>query len=195
MLPLDETFRLMEQFRKDAVVVACEENERLWNALSRRKELDIPFPDAVGQGISLGLGIALAQPQRKVVVLDTDGGLLANLGSMATVSGKEPPNLCHFLVQDGVYAYKGGVPIPNINKISFASMARGAGYTSVYEFQDLEELALQIEEVMQAPGPVFVCLKVKPDPALTADFPDYDGGEAMRRAFQTVKEVLERERP
>ena len=106
------------------------------------------------------------------------------------MAGKEPANLCHFVVEDGIYAYRGGVSIPNIGKLSFVNLAKGAGYASVYEFNDLEELALQIEEVMKAPGPVFVCLKVKPDPDLTLDFPDYDGGEGLRKAIATVKEVL-----
>ncbi|MBI2171059.1 MAG: hypothetical protein HYU30_03415 [Chloroflexi bacterium] len=194
MISLEDGLRLIERFRQGAVVVACEENGRPWASVSRHQQLDIPFPDVVGKGVSLGLGIALARPDKKVVVVDTDGGLLASLGAMATVAGKEPANLCHFLVEDGIYAYKGGLPIPNIGKISFTNLAKGAGYASVYEFRDIEDLALQIEEVMQAPGPVFVCLKVRPDPSLVADFPDYDGGEGFRKAVQTVKEVLAKER-
>jgi hypothetical protein len=194
MIPLEDGLRLIERFRQDAVVVACEENGRPWANVSRHQELDIPFPDVVGKGVSLGLGIALARPDKKVVVVDTDGGLLANLGAMATVAGKEPANLCHFVVEDGIYAYKGGLPIPNIGRISFTNLAKGAGYASVYEFRDIEDLALQIEEVMAAPGPVFVCLKVTADPSMVADFPDYDGGEGFRTAIQTVKEVLANER-
>ncbi|MBI4310693.1 MAG: thiamine pyrophosphate-binding protein [Chloroflexi bacterium] len=195
MIPLEEGLRLIERFRNSAVVVACEENGRPWADLSHDKGLDLPFPDALGKGVSLGLGIALARPDKKVVVVDTDGGLLANLGALATVAGKEPANLCHFVVEDGIYAYRGGVAIPNIGRISFANLARGAGYTSVYEFKDLEEFALQIEEIMQAPGPVFVCLKVKPDMSLVADFPDFDGGEGLRKAIHTVREVLAQSAP
>ena len=195
MIPLDEALRLIEQFRQEAVVVSCEENCRPWEAVTRNKELDLPFPDVVGKGISLALGIALARPDKKVVVVDTDGGLLTNLGALTTVAGKEPPNLFHFLVEDGVYAYKGGVAIPNIGRLSFANIARGAGYASVYEFKDIEELALQIEDVMKAQGPVFVCLKVKADPALVADFPDYDGGEGLRKAIETVRDQLAKSAP
>ncbi len=195
MILLEDGLRLIERFRKDAVVIACEENGRPWGDVSHKKELDIPFPDAVGKGVSMGLGIALARPDRKVVVVDTDGAVLSNLGALATVAGKEPDNLYHFVVEDGIYAYRGGVQIPNMGRISFAGLARGAGYTSVYEFKDIEDLALQIEEVMQAPGPVFVCLKVKPDLALVADFPDYDGGEGLRTAIQTVREALAKSPP
>ncbi|MBI4339764.1 MAG: thiamine pyrophosphate-binding protein [Chloroflexi bacterium] len=194
-MSLEDGLRLVERLRQGAVVVTCEENTLPWAKVSRSKELDIPFPDAVGKGVSLGLGIALARPDKKVVVVDTDGALLANLGAMATVAGKEPANLVHFLVQDGIYAFRGGVPIPDIGKLSFASLARGAGYTSVYEFSDLEELALQVEEVMNAPGPVFVCLKVRPDPDMLLDFPDYDGGEGMRKAIATVRELLAQSAP
>lgn len=190
LIRLDDGLRLLERFRKNAVVVACEENSTPWTDLSRNKSLDIPFPDSVGKGVSLGLGIALAQQDRKVVVLDGDGGLLTNLGAMATVAGKEPSNLLHVVAEDGIYAYKGGVPIPNIGRLSFAEMARGAGYTSVFEFEDLEDFALQVEEVMNAPGPVFVCLKTEPDYDALANFPDYDGGEGLRKAIQAVRDEL-----
>ena len=190
MIRLEDGLRLLEQFRQESVVVACEENSSPWTAVSSDKNLDIPFPDAVGKGISLGLGIALARPDKKVMILDSDGGLLTNLGALATVAGKEPQNLIHIVMEDGIYAYKGGVPIPNIGKLSFVKMASGAGYTSVFEFADLEDFAIQIEEVLNTPGPVFVCLKVQPDFDALASFPDYDGGEGLRKAIEAVRDEL-----
>ena len=86
-----------------------------------------------------------------------------NLGSLVTIAGQGPPNLCHFTMENGVYATTGGQPIPNQEGISLATMAKGAGYRAAYEFDDLEEFATRAAEVLNEPGPVFVTIKTDPD--------------------------------
>ena len=117
----------------------------------------------MGKASSFGLGAALAQPNTPVYVLDGDGSLEMNLGTLITIGNKGPENLYHFMLENGVYAYTGGQPIPGGGKVSFAEMAKTAGYAAVFEFEDLEEFTLQIESVLNTKGPVFITVKIVPE--------------------------------
>ena len=117
----------------------------------------------MGKASSFALGLALAQPDLKVFVFDGDGSLLMNLGTLVTIAEKAPRNLYHCVLENGVYAVTGGQPIPGVNKLSFAGMAKEAGYASAFEFDDLEDFASQAEEVLHAEGPVFICFKTVPE--------------------------------
>ena len=68
-----------------------------------------------------------ASPDRRVIVLDGDGSLLMNLGSLVTIAAAAPKNLVHFVCDNGSYEANGGHPIPN-PKVDFAGLARSAGY-------------------------------------------------------------------
>ena len=107
----------------------------------------------------MGLGLALAQPNKRIVVIDGDGSLLMNLGTLATISGKKPRNFIHILIEDGAYTTTGGQPIPAQDKVDFEGLAREAGYSTTYTFTNLEDFASQISRVLTEPGPVFVCLR------------------------------------
>ena len=80
----------------------------------------------MGSASSIALGIALAQPSRKVIVMDGDGSLLMQLGSLVTIAGAAPENLYHFVFENGVYATSGGQPLPAEGRLDFEMMARGA---------------------------------------------------------------------
>ena len=117
----------------------------------------------MGKASSVGLGLALAQPERKVMVLDGDGSLLMNLGTMVTVSDKAPRNFCHVLFDNGVYAVTGGQPVPGAGRADWEALGKAAGYAATFSFDNLEDLTNGIDEVMAATGPVFVHLTIKPE--------------------------------
>ena len=95
-------------------------------------------------------------------MLDGDGSLLMNLGSLVTIAHMAPPNLVHFVFENEVYRTSGGQPIPGVGKISFTGFARAAGYVNVYDFEDVSSLESNLESVMNEVGLVFVCLKIMP---------------------------------
>jgi phosphonopyruvate decarboxylase len=117
----------------------------------------------MGKASSLALGLALAQPDKRVIVFDGDGSLLMNLGSLVTIADKAPENLFHFVMENGVYAVTGGQPVPANGMISWADLAEAAGYNASFEFDDLEDFATRAEEVFSSPGPVFICVKSVPE--------------------------------
>jgi len=131
-----------------------------WPQLSTNPGLDLMFSGAMGKASSVGLGLALAQPDKKIIVLDGDGSLLMNLGSLVTIANMAPPNLIHFVFENEVYRTSGGQPIPCIGKINFIGFAKAAGYANVHKFEDVGSLESNLETVMNEVGPTFVCLKV-----------------------------------
>ena len=161
-----DAVRIVDEHRGDAVIITTMGAGNLRFGLpsvTRREELDFPMMGCMGKASSIGLGLALARPKRKVLVLDGDGSLLMNLGSLVTIGNKAPENLYHFVFENGVYAVTGGQPVPGEGKTSFQGMAREAGYAGAYEFDDTEDLATNIDSVLRQKGPVLIGLKIVPE--------------------------------
>ena len=163
MISIRDAVRIIESHRGDSIVVASQCSRVPWAKVSRRRDLDITFAGCMSKESSVALGIALACPDRKVIVLSGDGELLMNLGTLVTIAGQSPSNLYHFLLRNGVYANTGGQPTPGAGTVDFVGLARDAGYSALYEFDDLESLATEAEAVLAQDGPVFVCLDLEPE--------------------------------
>ncbi len=157
-----EALKVISQHRGNAIVVATMTANQEWPQVSTNLSLDLAFSGVMGKASSVGLGLALARPDKKVIILDGDGSLLMNLGSLVTIANMAPPNLIHFVCENGVYRVSGSQLIPNAGKFSFAALARSAGYANVHEFEDLESLENDVETVINQVGPTFVCLKLPP---------------------------------
>ena len=188
-----DAVRILDEHRGDAVIVTTMNagNVRFGlPSVTKRDELNLPLVNCMGKASSIGLGLALARPERKVLVLDGDGSLLMNLGTLVTISDKAPENLYHFVFDNGVYAVTGGQPVPGEGKTSFRGMASEAGYAAAFEFNDTEELATSIDAVLQQKGPVLVCLKIVPEIENT---PIHLRPPPARKSVQQAKVDLARE--
>jgi phosphonopyruvate decarboxylase len=138
---------------------------------------------AMGLASSHALGLALGCPDRRVIVLDGDGSLLMNLGTLVTAAEAAPGNLYHLVCENGTYEANGGHPIPGRGQVSFAGFARAAGYKSVHEFSDLKIFEQQVGAILSEPGPVFVDLKVEPAGPQERDYSRLHGPH-VRQAFK-----------
>ncbi len=173
--------------RGDAIVVGTMTPNRYWEAVSTDPDLDLPIFGAMGKASSVALGLALACPDRKIVVLDGDGAMLMNLGSLVTIAGQAPENLVQFVFEDGVYQTTGSQPVPGAGRFNLAGMARDAGMAQSYEFSDLEDFASELPAIMKKKGPVFVCLKVD-HPDEPPEFHMGSTGAAMKRLAARLRE-------
>ena len=162
MIDSFEAQKVISQYRNNEIVVNAFTTTIEWAQVSTNPDLDLPSGAAMGKASSLGLGLALAQSSRKVIILDGDGALLMNLGSLVTIANMAPPNLIHFVFENSVYRTTGGQPIPNVGKLSFTGLAKAAGYANVHEVKDLASLENNIETILNQIGPTFVCLKIPP---------------------------------
>ena len=171
MIENSDAVRVLDSNRNGAVIVPTMTANNVSFGLptvTTEEKLDFPLSGCMGKASSVGLGLALAQPGRKIMVLDGDGSLLMNLGTMVTLSSKAPKNLYHFLFDNGVYAVTGGQPVPGSGRADWEEMAKGAGYAATFSFDNLEEFATGIQSVLAAQGPVFVHLSIKPEIENTA---------------------------
>ena len=158
-----DMLKIFQQYRGDAIVVPGRSG-RHWTEISTRPELDLPLGDpAMGGHASFAFGLAMALPDRKVVVFDSEGDLLMSLGTLATIAEHAPRNFYHFLLDNECYATTGGQPVPNARNIAYDAIARGAGYQQAFAFDRLEELAINLSGLLARPGPVFVAMKVVPE--------------------------------
>jgi phosphonopyruvate decarboxylase len=185
-----EATKAINYHRKDALVVATSTALREWSVVSQRRDLDVDLMDCMDRAPGVGLGLSLAQPQRKVLVLDCDATLRTDLGSLATIGQSKPENLVHFVFDDATYLSTDGLPIRGLDNVDFLAMAQGSGYTKTYQFDTLEELFIGLESVMQEPGPVFVLIKVVHDTDLPS-FPE----RTMAQGWATVREALTSQDP
>jgi thiamine pyrophosphate-dependent acetolactate synthase large subunit-like protein len=122
---------------------------------------------SMGMASSVGLGLAIARPDRRVVVLDGDGAALMNLGGMATVGWRRPTNLLWIVLDNGVFQETGQQPIATADRADLAAIARGAGIADAEVVDSLEALVDRIDRALARPGPTLLVAKVEP-----ADVPD-----------------------
>jgi phosphonopyruvate decarboxylase len=183
-MPRDACFRLLAEHRADAIVVPTYTSAFEWMRASP-SPLNFLSVGAMGQASSHALGLALGFPDRKILVLDGDGSLLMNLGSLVTIANAAPKNLVHFVSENGCYEANGGHPIPGRGTVSFAGLARAAGYPHVFEFDGMNRFAAELPAVLKLQGPVFATLKVVAGDPPPQDY-DYIHSAEARRQFKAA---------
>lgn len=186
MMKRDEMLKVLARHRTDEIVVAVYMAAQEWIHISP-SDLNYTFVGAMGQGSSHALGLALGRPDRRVVVMDGDGSLLMNLGTLVTIANAAPKNLVHCVAENGTYETNGSVPIPRAGAVRFADLARAAGYPKTYEFSTLEQWEGELGRILKEDGPIFVDLKIEPGDAYPEDFRrlySVEHRERFRRALE-----------
>jgi thiamine pyrophosphate-dependent acetolactate synthase large subunit-like protein len=156
-----QALRIIAENQTEQVVVTTMSTTREWPADAKRPDLHLPLIGCMGKASSLGLGVALGAPDRQVLVLDGEGSLLMNLGSLVTIASQAPKNLIHFLFDNASYDTSGGQPTPGGEAVDFTGLALRAGYRAGYSIEDLEELRRKLPEILGQDGPTFVTLRVE----------------------------------
>src|ERR1700688_3721256 len=127
MMRIAEALAAFKPHRGDAIVVPGR-GGKFWVELSDNPNLDVPLGDpAMGGHAGFALGLALAQPNRKIVLFDSEGDILMSLGMLTTIAEQAPANFYHFLLDNEVYATTGGQPVPNAKNVKYDTLARRAG--------------------------------------------------------------------
>jgi thiamine pyrophosphate-dependent acetolactate synthase large subunit-like protein len=163
MMHTADMMKAFAPYREDAIVIPGR-GGRYWVDLTTHANLDLPIGDpAMGGHAGFGLGLALAQPNKKVMLFDTEGDLLMSLGMLVTIAEQMPTNLYHFMIDNECYATTGGQPVPNAKNIAYDVMARGAGYPRAFAFDEIDQFSRELPAIVAGPGPVFVACKVFPE--------------------------------
>lgn len=154
-----EALEVVARHRDERIVVTTMTAVGLWPGLSDTP-LDFAYmPSAMGQGPALGLGLALAQPGRGVIVVNGDGSTLMNLGCLATLAA-HPADVYLIVMDNGLYEVTGGQPHAGAGCVDFTLLAQGAGIQRACTFAEASAWAAAAAEALSGPGPVVIVLQI-----------------------------------
>jgi thiamine pyrophosphate-dependent acetolactate synthase large subunit-like protein len=140
---------------------------------------------AMGSSVTVGLGLALAQPERRVLVITGDGEMLMGFGALATVAARKPDNLAIAVIDNEHYGETGMQRTHTSAGVDLAGIARSAGFRETATVRQTAELESAIPILHRVKGPVLVVLKVSSarDPLV---LPPWDGPFLKTRFRQAL---------
>lgn len=139
---------------------------------------------AMGGAVMAGLGLALAQPKRRVLVITGDGEMLMGIGSLATVACEAPKNLAIAVINNGHYGETGMQRAHTARGVDLAGIAKAAGFKSVSTLNSMSAVQRWLPDFHRKAGPVFADIHVAADPA-PMRLPLRDG-TAIKHRFRTA---------
>ncbi len=151
-----EAIDILARGRDGAISVATMQSIAPWHDACQAQTLHVDASQCMGSASSIGLGLAMARPDKKVMVLDGDGSLLMQLGSLVTIAGRSPANLYHFVFANGLHQSTGNQTLPAIGKFDWLALAKGAGYKQALHIEAAEDLIEQLPNIWKMEGPVLI---------------------------------------
>ena len=146
------------------------------------------FIGAMGQAGAFALGLAMAQPDKRVVLFTGDGEMLMGLGVLATIANQAPSNLVILVLDNESYVETGNRPTATAGPTDLEAVARGCGILNTCTIRNDSEVHMLMDVVFDAPGPAFVNAKVVAE-TLPLVLPDsFDGVTAINRFREAAVE-------
>lgn len=153
---------LADGLPEDALVVTALGNASyLWAAMHHRPE-NFYVEDAMGLALPLAVGLAVAQPARRIVAVEGDGAVLMHMGALVTLGAVAPPNLTVLLIQNGVHAASGGQALTN-PALDLAQLCRSAGVGHAANVATPQSFAAALAEAVAAASLYVLALSTEPD--------------------------------
>jgi len=183
----EEVLKVIAAKRGTAICVPTMTTSPAWRTIAPG-DLSIGCVGFMGGASTLGLGLALGCPDRRVIVFDGDGSLCMQLGSLPTIAGVAPRNLTHLLFRNNVYHTSGAQGTPGGEGVDWVMMARGAGYRDAFAVKTLSELEAKLPAILTGEGPVFVELHT----GLAEKTPMTDrGGQPFHQQVESLRSRLQ----
>jgi len=156
---LDATRFLVDQLSDEPIIASCGNPKfDLFTAAEKRKS-NFYMWNSMGMASSIGLGLAMARPDKKVVVLDGDGAILMNLNSLTPAASKAPANLVHIIWDNAQYQITGGQPTHTGGKADIEAIARGAGFRQALTVNTFAAFKEAVSRILSRPGPWILVAK------------------------------------
>lgn len=159
MIRQTEALKALVRHRTEEIVVTAMSPMHEWHTVTNNPDLDLPVV-VMGHAPTVGLGLALAHPERSVWILNGDGSQLMYLSSLATIVHSGVKNIRLFVFQNNVYESSGGQAIPLAERIDFGAIARGLGFRGTHRFNDVNDLESSLPAILRDEGPTLVTLHV-----------------------------------
>ena len=159
MIRADAVAQVAAALAPDALVVAC--NGMIGRELYTRADAATRFYmiGSMGLASSIGLGVALVQPSRTVVVFDGDGNVLMNFGGLASVAAARPGNFHHIVFDNAAHGSTGNQRTIS-DRVPLEEVARAAGYRRTARVGNADELRSALDSWFDAPGPSMLLVTV-----------------------------------
>lgn len=135
---------------------------------------------SMGLASSIGFGLALARPDKDVVVIDGDGSLLMNMGSLVTIFASNPRNLTLIVIDNGAYGSTGNQDT-YAQLIDFVDIAKSVGFKNSYDFNDID-----LRQVIESDDASFIVYKTEAGNS-TAPIIDLTPIEIKKRFMEAIK--------
>lgn len=175
----------LHSMRRDEIVVTTMSVAGPWAGFSDGP-LDFAMVESsMGQAPPFALGLALARPDRRVIVLNGDGSTLMCLGTLVTIAHSRPDNLTMVIVENGTYEVTGNQPIPGAGVVDFELLARGCGLEHVRTVEEDEDFDVCLPMHFEGPGPKIFIWRV-----LAADEPVPKPRAYIRERARQLRQAL-----
>jgi thiamine pyrophosphate-dependent acetolactate synthase large subunit-like protein len=160
----DLSSRLVAKLKNDEAVVGGIGNTNfdLWAAGHRPQ--NFYMLGSMGLAFPIALGVALAQPNRKVFALEGDGSLLMQLGCLSTIATLAPKNLCMVVMDNGIYQITGAQPTPAAAHADIVAIAIGSGITNSVWAADEEDFERLLDQSLTTSGPMLIGVRIDDKP-------------------------------
>ena len=160
----DLTSRLVARLRQEEAVVAGIGNTNfdLWAA--GRRPQNFYMLGSMGLAVPIALGVAIAQPSRRVFALEGDGSLLMQLGALGTIATVNPRNLTVIVWDNGAYQITGSQPTLTANTVDLVAIARGSGIERCAWATDEADFEALVDAALEGRGPVFIAARTDDQP-------------------------------
>ena len=126
---------------------------------SSEKKTNFYMIGSMGLASSIGLGIALKKPKKRIFVFDGDGNILMNLSSLVTIGSLQPKNLIHIIFDNNAHETTGGQPTYS-NQIDISKIAKPLGYT-IFSVRTKKSLENTLEKIRNMKGPIMILVKIQ----------------------------------
>ncbi len=164
------TKRLVGKLRNEEAVIGGIGNSNFDLWASGQRPQNFYMLGSMGLASSIALGVALAQPQRKVFALDGDGSILMQLGALGTVAAVWPSNLCIVIWDNGIYQITGSQKTMTSGSADIVAIAKGTGLSQSEWAQDEEHFDALVERALAEDGPRLIAVRIDgAKPAGTTD--------------------------
>jgi len=164
----DLTSRLVARLKNEEAVVGGIGNTNfdLWAA--GRRPQNFYMLGSMGLAFPIALGVALAQPNRRVFALEGDGSLLMQLGCLSTIATLKPKNLTMVVMDNGIYQITGAQPTPAAATTDLMAVAIGCGLTNSIWAADEEDFERLIDQSLTSSGPMLIGVRIDDKPGTGA---------------------------
>ncbi len=162
----DVTSRLIGKLKHEEAVVGGIGNTNfdLWAAGHRPQ--NFYMLGSMGLAFPIALGVALAQPDRRVFALEGDGSLLMQLGALSTIATLKPKNLIMIVMDNGIYQITGAQPTPAAGVADIVAIATGSGLANSAWAADEEDFERLVDEAMSASEPSLIAVRIDDKPGV-----------------------------